>query len=129
MPSRTHTGRPVSFFAVAESSGDEGIVATNSPDPTQRSRWSLPCQRFTFLQTRSTIENADSITLVLAIVFRNFIGTWRRCTVSVSSIPSPKLRAASNEVRNKCRTDLGWIVDKIRTSQPRSGRANLSRKA
>src|ERR1035441_5610842 len=68
--------------------------ATNSPDPTQRSRWSLPCQRFTFRQTRSTIENADSITLVLAIVLRSFIGTWRRCTVSVSSIPSPRLRAA-----------------------------------
>src|ERR1022692_4759263 len=49
--------------------------ATNSPDPTQRSRWSLPCQRFTFRQTCSTIENADSITLVLAIVFRNCIGT------------------------------------------------------
>src|ERR1019366_2073915 len=27
MPSKTHTGRPVSFFAVAESSGEEGIVA------------------------------------------------------------------------------------------------------
>src|ERR1035438_10136569 len=36
--------------------------ATSSPDPTQRSRWSLPCQRFTFRQTCSTIENADSIT-------------------------------------------------------------------
>jgi hypothetical protein len=35
----------------------------------------LPCQRFTFRQTRSTIENAHSITLVLAMVFRNFIGT------------------------------------------------------
>ena len=51
------------------------IAATNSPDPTQRSRWSLPCQRFTFRHTCSTIENADSITFVLAIVFRNFIGT------------------------------------------------------
>src|ERR1700694_4506728 len=39
--------------------------ATNSPDPTHRSRWSPPCQRFTFRQTLSTIENADSITLVL----------------------------------------------------------------
>ena len=49
--------------------------ATRSPDPTQRSRWSPPCQRFTFLQTCSTIENADSITLVLASVLRSCIGT------------------------------------------------------
>ena len=43
--------------------------ATKSPDRTQRSRWSPPCQRFMFRQTTSTIENADSITLVLASVF------------------------------------------------------------
>jgi hypothetical protein len=34
-----------------------------------------PCQRFTLRQTRSTIENADSITFVLARVFRSCIGT------------------------------------------------------
>src|ERR1039457_3159717 len=34
MPSKTHTGRPVSFLAVAESSGEEGIVA----DPPWRLR-------------------------------------------------------------------------------------------
>jgi hypothetical protein len=50
------------------------FCATNSLDPTQRSRWSPPCQRFTFRQTRSTIENADSITFVLANVFRSCIG-------------------------------------------------------
>jgi hypothetical protein len=33
-----------------------------------------PCQRFTFLQTCSTIENADSMTLVLAMVLRSCIG-------------------------------------------------------
>ena len=49
--------------------------ATKSPDPTQRSRWSLPCHRFMFLHTCSTIEIADSITFVLAMVFRSFIGT------------------------------------------------------
>src|SRR5262249_536551 len=40
-----------------------------SPDPTQRSRWSPSCQRFTFRKTRSTIANADSMTLVQASVF------------------------------------------------------------
>ena len=49
--------------------------ATSSPDPTQRSRWSPPCQRFTFLQTCSTVENADSITFVLASVLRSCMGT------------------------------------------------------
>jgi hypothetical protein len=49
------------------------LSATNSPDPTQRSRWSPPCHGFTFLQTCSTIENADSITLVLASVLRSCI--------------------------------------------------------
>src|ERR1035438_7845916 len=40
--------------------------APKRPEPTQRSRWSPPCQRFTFEQTLSTIENADSMILVLA---------------------------------------------------------------
>lgn len=42
------------------------LSAIINPEPTQRSRWSPACQRFTFAQTRSTMENADSITLVLA---------------------------------------------------------------
>ena len=40
------------------------------------------------------MEKADSMTLVLAKVFRSWGGTWSRCTVSVSFSPSARLRAA-----------------------------------
>jgi hypothetical protein len=43
MPQKTHTGRPVLFFAVAENSGEEGIVA-NSP-LTRKESPGLPAGR------------------------------------------------------------------------------------
>ena len=46
--------------------------ATSSPEPTQRSIWSPGLQRFTLRQTVSTIENADSITLVQHSVRRSW---------------------------------------------------------
>src|ERR1039458_1075600 len=64
------------------------------PEPTQRSMWSPARQRFTLRQTVSTMEKDDSITLVLARVRRNCAGMRKRCTVSVSSMPSSRLRAA-----------------------------------
>src|ERR1019366_2985028 len=70
--------------------------ATSRPEPTQRSMWSPARQRFTLRQTVSTMEKADSITLVLARVRRNCAGTRKRCTVSVSSMPSSKVLAGEN---------------------------------
>ncbi len=46
--------------------------------PHQRSRWSPACHRFTLAQTRSTMEKADSMTLVLANVFRSGACRWLR---------------------------------------------------
>src|ERR1022692_4100408 len=56
--------------------------ATKRPEPTQRSRWSPPCQRFTFEQTLSTIENADSMILVLASDLRSCAVSFRWACVN-----------------------------------------------
>ena len=56
--------------------------ATSSPDSTQRSRWSPPCHRFTFLQTCSTIENADSTS--------RWCSTWSCAVASDSPFFSAK---------------------------------------
>src|ERR1017187_9308905 len=55
--------------------------------------WSAARHRFTLRQTVSTMEKADSITLVLARVRAIARGTRKRCTVSVSSMPAQPLLA------------------------------------
>src|SRR5215831_4240835 len=52
--------------------------AYSRPLPTHRRYWSPPCHRFTFLQTVSTIENADSIRFVLAKLVLSIGGTRKR---------------------------------------------------
>src|SRR6267142_2427643 len=77
--------------------------ASKSPVAVQRSGWSPSRQRFTFLATRCTVDKHDSIGLVVASFRRNTAPTPKRCTVSVSSRPSSRLRAALGLIISSCR--------------------------
>src|SRR6266403_3547465 len=77
--------------------------ASKSPVAVQRSGCFPSRQRFTFRATRCTVDRHDSIGLVVASFRRNTAPTPKRCTVSVSSKPSSKHRAAVGLIRSSCR--------------------------
>ena len=70
------------------------FYASKRPVAVQRSGRSPSRQRFTFRATRCTVDKHDSIGLVVISFPRNTAPTPKRCTVSVSSGPSSRLRAA-----------------------------------
>lgn len=75
------------------------FCATSNPDPAQRSRWSPLCQRFTFLQTCSTIENArlDDIGVGqrLAQLHRNMEPVDRQCLLHPFAQAPGRVRSIS----------------------------------